>query len=171
LLTFTLLGDAAISLWLSTHADRWGRRKAMMAGAALMIAGGAAMAVTGNFGWLLVAATIGVISPTGNEVGPFLAVEQACLAQVIADRHRTRIFAWYNVAGYAATALGALAGRHGRRRAPAGGLEPARQLPGALRRVCRSGRGVAAVEQPAERRGGSAAARRAGGRPAVPGSA
>jgi MFS family permease len=113
LLTFTLLGDAAISLWLTTHADRWGRRKAMMAGAALMIAGGAAMAVTGNFSWLLVAATIGVISPTGNEVGPFLAVEQACLAQVIADRHRTRVFAWYNVAGYAATALGALAGGTG----------------------------------------------------------
>jgi MFS family permease len=85
----------------------------MMAGAALMIAGGAAMALTGNFYWLLVAATIGVISPTGNEVGPFLAVEQACLAQVIADRHRTRIFAWYNVAGYAATALGALAGGTG----------------------------------------------------------
>ena len=41
------------------------------------------------------------------------AVEQACLAQVIADRHRTRVFAWYNVAGYAATALGALAGGTG----------------------------------------------------------
>lgn len=113
LLTFTLLGDAALSLWLSTHADRWGRRKAMMAGAVLMAAGGVALAVTGDFVWLLVAATIGVISPTGNEVGPFLAVEQACLAQVIADRHRTRVFAWYNVAGYAATALGALAGGTG----------------------------------------------------------
>ncbi|MES1195206.1 MAG: hypothetical protein ABUL65_04870 [Opitutus sp.] len=27
LLTMTFLGDAAISLWLSTHADRWGRRR------------------------------------------------------------------------------------------------------------------------------------------------
>ena len=27
LLTLTLLGDTAISLWLTTHADRWGRRR------------------------------------------------------------------------------------------------------------------------------------------------
>lgn len=108
LLTLTFLGDAAISLVLSTRADRWGRRRTMMAGAALMAVGGWAMAATGDFGLLVVAATIGVISPTGGEVGPFLAVEQACLAQVVADRERTRIFAWYNVAGYLATALGAL---------------------------------------------------------------
>jgi MFS family permease len=110
LLTLTFLGDAGISLWLSTRADRWGRRRMLVAGAVLMVGGGWAMAATGDFTLLVVAATIGVISPTGNEVGPFLAVEQACLAQVVADRDRTRVFAWYNVAGYAATALGALVG-------------------------------------------------------------
>lgn len=68
------------------------------------------MAATSDFGLLVLAATIGVISPTGNEVGPFLAVEQACVAQVIADHARTRIFAYYHVVGYAATAAGALAG-------------------------------------------------------------
>jgi len=108
LLTLTFLGDAAISLWLSTRADRWGRRKTLVAGAGLMVAGGLVMAATGDFALLTIAATIGVISPTGNEVGPFLAVEQACVAQVVPDRSRTNVFAWYNVAGYAATALGAL---------------------------------------------------------------
>jgi MFS family permease len=53
-------------------------------------------------------ATIGVISPTGNEVGPFLAIEQAALSQTIPDARRTPTFAWYNLAGYVATALGAL---------------------------------------------------------------
>lgn len=110
LLTFTFLGDAAISLGLSTHADRWGRRRVLLAGAALMALGGVVMALTGDFTLLLVAATVGVISPTGGEVGPFLAVEQACLAQLIDDRERTKYFAWYNVAGYGATALGALGG-------------------------------------------------------------
>ncbi len=109
LLTLTFLGDAAISLALSTRADRWGRRRMLVAGAALMAAGGLGMAATGDFFLLLLAATIGVISPTGGEVGPFLAVEQACLAQVIDDRERTHWFAWYNVTGYLATALGALA--------------------------------------------------------------
>ena len=33
--------------------------------------------------WLLVAATIGVISPSGSEVGPFLAIEQAALTQLL----------------------------------------------------------------------------------------
>lgn len=108
LLTFTFLGDAGITLFLSTRADRWGRRRALLIGAALMVVGGWTMAASGNFGVLVLAATIGVISPTGGEVGPFLAIEQAGLAQVVSDRERTRIFAWYNVVGYLATALGAL---------------------------------------------------------------
>ena len=108
LITLTFLGDAAISLWLSTRADRWGRRRVLVAGAILMALGGVGMAVTGNFLWLIVAATIGVISPTGNEVGPFLAVEQACLAHVVPAQERTKFFAWYNLAGYLATATGAL---------------------------------------------------------------
>ncbi|MFI5337105.1 MAG: MFS transporter, partial [Opitutales bacterium] len=108
LLTFTFLGDAAISLWLSTHADRWGRKNTLLAGAALMALGGGVMASTGDFTLLVIAATIGVISPTGNEVGPFLAVEQAALAQVVPAEKRTKFFAWYNFAGYLATAVGSL---------------------------------------------------------------
>lgn len=46
-------------------------------GALLMMLAGALFALTRHFGWLLVAATIGVISPSGNEVGPFLSIEQA----------------------------------------------------------------------------------------------
>lgn len=108
LLTMTFLGDAAISLWLSTHADRWGRRRVLVVGAVLMAVGGVVMALTGDFTLLVLGATIGVISPTGGEVGPFLAVEQACLAQLTDAHDRTRVFAWYNVVGYVATALGAL---------------------------------------------------------------
>lgn len=110
LLTLTLLGDAAISLWLTTHADHIGRRRTLIAGAALMALAGVVFVITHEPIILLVAATIGVISPGGNEVGPFLAVEQAALAQTTADRQRTRVFAWYNLAGSFATAAGALAG-------------------------------------------------------------
>lgn len=110
LLAFTLLGDAAISLSLTTRADRLGRRRMLLAGAVLMIFGGAGMAVLGNFWLLLIAAVIGVLSPSGNELGPFLAIEQACLAEVIRDRDRTRVFAWSHVLGFTANALGALFG-------------------------------------------------------------
>ena len=81
LLTATLLGDAAISLWLTTHADRAGRRRVLIAGALLMALAGVGFASTSAVPLLILAATIGVISPSGNEVGPFLAVEQASLSQ------------------------------------------------------------------------------------------
>jgi MFS family permease len=110
LLTLTLLGDAAISLWLTTHADRVGRRRVLLAGAVLMCLAGIGFASTDALPVLVLAATIGVISPSGNEVGPFLAVEQASLSQTIADRARTRVFAWFNLTGSFATATGALVG-------------------------------------------------------------
>jgi len=110
LLAFTLLGDAAISLTITTRADRLGRRRMLLLGAGLMVFGGAGMAVLDNFWLLLGAAIIGVLSPSGNEIGPFLAIEQACLAEVIRDEDRTRVFAWSHVLGFTANALGALAG-------------------------------------------------------------
>jgi MFS family permease len=108
LLTMTLLGDTALSLWITTSADRVGRKRMLIAGAALMVLGGAVFAATDSFLLLLLAATIGVISPSGNEVGPFLAIEQAALAQVVETEKRTLVFAWYSLAGSLATAAGAL---------------------------------------------------------------
>ncbi len=108
LLTLTLIGDTLISLYLTTAADRIGRRRTLIIGALLMVLGGAAFALTRSPVVLLLAATIGVISPSGNEVGPFLAVEQAALAHVVPDDRRTHVFAWYNLAGYFATAIGSL---------------------------------------------------------------
>jgi len=110
LLTLTLLGDAGISLWITTRADRAGRRRMLLLGAALMVAGGLAFLGTRQPLWLMLAAIVGVISPSGNEVGPFLSIEQAALSQLVSDQERTRVFAWYNLAGSVATALGALAG-------------------------------------------------------------
>ena len=110
LLTLTLAGDTVISLFLTTQADRVGRRRMLIVGALLMAAAGLVFAVTKNFLWLVIAGTIGVISPSGNEVGPFLSIEQAALSHVVADRTRTEVFAWYTLAGSFATALGALFG-------------------------------------------------------------
>ena len=107
-LTLTLVGDTLISLWLTTRADRIGRRRVLIAGSLLMVVAGAVFAATSWVPLLILAATIGVISPTGNEVGPFLAVEQAALSQATPDARRTPTFAWYNLAGYVATAVGAL---------------------------------------------------------------
>ena len=110
LLTLTLLGDTAISLVITTRADRVGRRRMLLAGAALMVLAGGVFSASTSFAVLLVAATVGVVSPAGNEVGPFLAIEQAALSESVAAERRTSVFAWYTLAGSFATALGALAG-------------------------------------------------------------
>lgn len=110
LLTLTLLGDTAISLFLTTRADRFGRRRTLLAGAALMLLAAAVFATSTSFLLLLLAATVGVLSPSGNEVGPFLAVEQAALSQQVTAERRTSIFAWYQLAGSLATAAGSLCG-------------------------------------------------------------
>jgi MFS family permease len=110
LLTLTLLGDTVISLWITTHADQIGRKRMLIVGSALMILAAVIFAITKNYILLVLAATIGVISPSGYEVGPFLSIEQASLTQLVSDEKRTGLFAWYNMVGSFATALGALTG-------------------------------------------------------------
>lgn len=132
LLSLTLAGDVVISLFLTTQADRIGRRRMLIIGAILMASAGLAFAFTHNFLFLLVAGTVGVISPSGNEVGPFLSIEQAALSQVVSPEVRTEVFAWYTLAGSLATALGALGGGAVTRLLPAmAGVS----LPGSYRAV------------------------------------
>jgi MFS family permease len=110
LLSLTLAGDVVVSLAVTTVADRVGRRKMLLLGSALMVLAGLVFSVTRNVAVLTLAAVVGTISPSGNEVGPFLAIEQAALSQIVPGRKRTDTFAWYSLAGSLATALGALAG-------------------------------------------------------------
>jgi len=110
LLTLTLVGDVVVSLFLTTRADRIGRRRMLIVGAILMAAAGLAFACTKNLLLLIIAGTLGVISPSGNEVGPFLSIEQAALSHVVSQQTRTEVFAWYTLTGSVATAVGALFG-------------------------------------------------------------
>jgi MFS family permease len=108
LLTLTLLGDTAVSFLITTRADRVGYRRMLIGGALLMAAAGFVFVSTSTPWLLVLAATVGVISPSGQEVGPFLPIEQAALARSVPERARTEVFAWYTLIGTLATALGAL---------------------------------------------------------------
>jgi MFS family permease len=110
LLTLILLGDTVVSLVLTTQADRIGRRRMLIIGSFLMAGAGLAFALTRNFLFLVIAGTIGVVSPSGNEVGPFLSIEQAALSHVVSALTRTTAFAWYTLTGSFATAIGSLFG-------------------------------------------------------------
>ena len=127
LLYMTLVGDAGISLVVTVYADGFGRRRTLLLGCALKLLGAAVMALVHGpqFGLLALGMTVGVISPSGNEVGPsgdggaritgtchtphfksdrnlpppqvgpFLALEQSMLSDQVPPAARTVTFAWW----------------------------------------------------------------------------
>jgi MFS family permease len=108
LFTGMLFGDAVISLWIATLADRIGRRRMLILGSGLMLVGGLVFSMTGHPVVLALAAVFATLSPNGAEAGPFLSIEQAALPQATTDRFRTTVFAWYNLIAMLAKATGAL---------------------------------------------------------------
>jgi MFS family permease len=130
-LTFALIGDAVVSLAITTSADRVGRRRMLITGALLMAGGAVAFASTEDPALLMLIAALGVFSPSGHEVGPFLSIEQASLSQLVPPARRTHVFARYTLTGSFATAAGALAGggaAAGLQRAGMGAAEAYRAL-------------------------------------------
>ena len=107
--TAALAGGAVMTIIITSIADGLGRRALLIFGALSMASAGCVFAVSNNPVWLSVAAIFGTISPSGKEVGPFLALEQAVLPQTADDQHRTAVFSAYNLVGSFAGAIGALA--------------------------------------------------------------
>ncbi|KAK5998882.1 putative membrane protein [Cladobotryum mycophilum] len=105
-MTLTLAGDVCISLALTLVADRLGRKAVLALGAALMSGAGVAFALFENYWVLLVAAIFGVISPSGNEIGPFRAIEESVVAHLSEAASRSDIYAWYSLLGSAGSACG-----------------------------------------------------------------
>lgn len=108
LLTLTLFGDAFVSILLTTHADRWGRRFTLLIGSAIAITTSFIFATQRSFFILLITGILGVISPSGSEIGPFMAIEISAITEVSLPQQRTALMAWYNLFGSLASAFGAL---------------------------------------------------------------
>jgi MFS family permease len=109
IVTATLLGSAALMLAIGLAGHRWPRRAVLLGASALMFATGVGFFAATRFWPLLVIAFVGTLNPSSGDVTLFLPTEQAVLAEAVAPRERTAIFAWYNLAGALAGALGSLA--------------------------------------------------------------
>ncbi|KAL2822759.1 major facilitator superfamily domain-containing protein [Aspergillus cavernicola] len=104
----TLVDDVIISLTTSMYADRAGRRRVLALGSLLMAMSGYVFATSDNF-WLLLGASIsGVISPSGSDVGPFKAVEESAMAQLMPPDNYNAILAWYYMLGSWGATIGSL---------------------------------------------------------------
>ncbi|SRR6266545_6982104 len=108
ILTAALAGSAAMNVFWSLRADRFGRRRTVILMGLLMFVGGVLFAISNNVWLLVVAAFSGTISATSSEVGAFLTVEQAILPQTAPPERRTWLFSIYDLASNFAGALGAL---------------------------------------------------------------
>ena len=109
LATATLLGSAALTLWVGMAAHRFGRQDLLVAASLLMMATGAGFLLETDYWPLLAIAFVGTLNPSSGDVSVFLPLEQALMAESVADRHRTNVFAVYGLVGSLVAAVGALA--------------------------------------------------------------
>jgi MFS family permease len=120
--TATMVEDALLTSLLAVVAGRFGPRRIMLLAAPLMTVGGAVLATSPSPAILVIGAIVGTLSLNGQEAGPFLPLEQVLLAREAPATARTRVYGWYNFAGFLAAALGSLAAGAWLRAAPAFGL-------------------------------------------------
>jgi len=109
IVTGTLLGSAAVTLAVGLLGYRLSRKRILLGATALMTLTGFGFAGFTSFWPLMVGAVAGTLNPSSGDVSVFLPTEQAALAHTAAGPARTLSFAWYNLAGSLAGALGALA--------------------------------------------------------------
>ena len=105
----TLVGSAALTIAVGLVADRLDPRHVLLATSVLMIATGFAFAMLTSFWPLLLVAILGTLNPSAGDVTLFLPTEQSVLAAATPARTRPTVYAWYNLAGGIAGAVGALA--------------------------------------------------------------
>lgn len=109
IVTATLLGSAALMLIIGLAGHRWPRRSVLFGASLLMLATGLGFYAATGFWPLFLVAFVGTLNPSSGDVTLFLPTEQAVLSEAVEPAERTEIFAWYNLAGAFAGALGALA--------------------------------------------------------------
>ena len=109
IVTSTLIGSAALTIWLGISAHRYARRPLLIAACVLMALTGLGFSVLNGFWPLLVVGFVGTLNPTSGDVSIFLPLEHSALAETTGPRERTALFARYSLVGTLMGAVGSLA--------------------------------------------------------------
>jgi predicted MFS family arabinose efflux permease len=109
IVTGTMLGSAALTLFVGLRGHRIARRRLLMVVACLMIVTGLAFSVVTAFWGVFAIAVIGTMNPSSGDVSVFLPTEQALLPSTVSDRQRTAMYGRYSLVGFLFAAFGALA--------------------------------------------------------------
>jgi MFS family permease len=108
LVTATLLGSAALTLWAGLRLNRWGAQPVLLASCGLMALTGIGFATVTRYVPLVIVGFCGTLNPSAGDVSLFLPTEQAVIADLTETHERPHRFAVYNVGATLAGALGAL---------------------------------------------------------------
>lgn len=103
-----MLGSALSNLLATLWGDRIGRRRLLVAMAALMAMGGAAFPATSDVLLLCLIGVFAVTTSGGGDRTAFISMDTAMLAQTCAPSQRTIAFSWYNLITILTRAVGAL---------------------------------------------------------------
>lgn len=104
-----MAANAAATVLVGFHADRWGQRRSLIALGTLAGAGYVAIGIAGSLPVFLAVAVVALVNGMGRDRGPASALEQALLPATTTDERRTWTMAWYNVVIDTGHAFGALA--------------------------------------------------------------
>ena len=107
--TLTLGASALLTLLIRRPAERRGGRAVVVALAALAAGAGVLLATARSPALVVLAAMLGNVAVSTGETGPFLSIEQVLVARAAAGRDLTLRMSLYNLVGYVASGLGALA--------------------------------------------------------------
>jgi predicted MFS family arabinose efflux permease len=123
--TSTLLGSAALTLWVGLRWSGLAARVVLLWACGLMAFTGVAFGTVTAFWPLVAVAFVGTLNPSGGDVSLFLPTEQAALADLTTVEERPHRFAVYNLCAALAAAMGALASPLPERVAEANGWDVA----------------------------------------------
>ena len=107
-MTITLLSDVFTNALLTRVANALGRKWALVLGSLLMTFAGSIFATLAKYHDLVIAAVLGMLSPSGDQVGPFRRLETAMLAQLAQPEKVDLVAYWYDLFGAAGLACGSL---------------------------------------------------------------
>jgi MFS family permease len=106
--TAGLAGATIAALAVTILGDRFGRRRPLILLNTIGALGGMALLAAPGAWWIGAAAFVGMVNAMGRDRGGASILEQAALPDLVDDRRRTRVFAWYSALQDGGHALGSL---------------------------------------------------------------
>jgi predicted MFS family arabinose efflux permease len=108
-LMIIIAGNVFSNITVTWYGNYFGRKRSLALFSFLMFLSGILLYSTVYLPLMLVALFVGNISTTGTEAGPFQSIETGVLPMLVNEKRKSRAFGVYNLIGYGASSLGALA--------------------------------------------------------------